>query len=342
MFHSKTLIALISVFFSSFLNAQEAEDKDTTKVVSYTNKLNLKINLDTQTDSYTLINNTTNDFLKLKSNNDYRLFFSLDYEFIGFSIGFSPKFLGQNNDENIKGKSKITDYRFRLFLGKWIQGFQFNQSRGFYVENTTDFIANWQQGDPYIQIPSLKNTTYKTETAYIFNPNFSFRSIVSQTEIQKKSCGSFIPSLSLYYYKFSFDLNELYSKEEAYNGKLALSYYYNLILHENWFISPFLSPAYGYRHSKNEKIELGDVTKDNENLNLFYLEGGLQVGYRSKTFFWGGNFNFNNSYYKNNTNARISNDKIYGLLYFGYRFEAPKILKKQVDWLKNKTKKSQS
>uniref|UniRef100_UPI00404986D6 DUF4421 family protein n=2 Tax=Gelidibacter sp. TaxID=2018083 RepID=UPI00404986D6 len=220
-------------------------------IVSFADKIIIKVNMDTQTDAYTLrVDGSDADF-KLASNNNYRLFLSLDYEFIGISYGFSPNFFTQNNDDNLKGKSSYNDLRFRFFLGQWVQGLQYTKVRGYYVDNTQDYIDDWNEGvDPYIQISNLKNTTYGMSTSYVFNPEFSYRNVTYQTEWQKKSTGSFIPTLYYDFTKSGFTLENTKSDENTFNIRLATSYYYTLVMREHWFVAPFISPSLGLKFSK--------------------------------------------------------------------------------------------
>ena len=111
---------------------------DSTRIVSFVDKIILKANIDSQIESYSI--NSLDESIRLLTNNQYKLFLSLDYEFIGFSIGVSPKFLPDNNDNDLRGESSYNDFRFRFFLGNWAQSLEYSKTKGFYVENTGDFF----------------------------------------------------------------------------------------------------------------------------------------------------------------------------------------------------------
>ena len=293
---------------------------------TFSDKIIVKANIDTQTDFYSFKSKEDTSTFKIRSNNDFRLFLSLDYEFIGVSIGFAPDFISNNKDDFLKGESSFTDYKFRFFLGNWVQGLQYSKIKGFYVENTNDYLEEWKKGvDPYIQFSNLTATTWGMSTSYIFNPKFSYRNIVYQTEWQKKSAGSLIPTLFYDYNKLSFNAENTSSIEHFFNIRLALSYYYTLVLHENWFFSSSVSPAVGIRFSKD--ININDAIKTTTNDNYFsqFLDGGIQLGYSSDKIIFGCNFNFNINSYKEDSKTIVMENKYYGLLYIGYRFNAPKI-----------------
>lgn len=131
--------------------SQERKAADTTFFISYPDKIVIKANVDTQTDTYILRQAAENEKLEITPNNQFRLFFSLDYKFVGFSFGFAPKLFGDNDDDRLKGKSSFTDYKFHFFFGKFVQGLEYRRIKGYYVVNTGDFVAGWQENEnPYI------------------------------------------------------------------------------------------------------------------------------------------------------------------------------------------------
>lgn len=318
------VMLLLAVFWFK-VNAQ----KDTTAIVNYTDKIIIKANIDTRTDAFFYRNKEEDTRLHLKPNNRYRLFLSLDYEFIGVSVGLVPKFLGANSDENLKGESSFTDYQFRFFLGRWVQGLTYSKVSGYYVRNTKDFAPNWIEGsNPYIQFNNLFSKVYGMSTSYVFNPNFSYRNIVYQNEWQKKSSGSLIGSL---YYDYNiFDLNEVdvINREKFFNVRLAPTYYYTFVLHDNWFLSANLSPSLGLRFSKTESGVEDNLRIENNTYVTRRLGGGSNLGYSSKKIIYGLNVNFSADWYNEDDVSTTENDQFYGILYFGYRFDPPKALDK--------------
>ncbi len=315
-----------------FCIAQNSKEIDSTSIVSYADKFVVKINVDTQTDIYTVRDNRDGTELTIVPNNNYRLFLSLDYEFLGLSIGFSPTFFPGNNDDDLRGESSFSDFKFRAALGKWIQGFQISTIKGYYVENTGDFLPGWTEGvDPYLQIPDLTSKTFGMSTSYNFNPNFSFRNILYQTEWQKKSAGSFIPALSYSYDRLSYSLGDQQLKEDVFPIRLALAYYYTAVIEENWFISGNLAPSLGFRFTKSTLETNDTLSIEKYTATTYSLEGGLQLGYASKKIIFGAGFTFNiNDYNEDEVNA-IVNDKVYGIVYFGYRLDTPSFIARTYD-----------
>ncbi|PWB19890.1 hypothetical protein DCO46_21205, partial [Flavobacterium sp. HTF] len=116
VFLKSFLLLFFTFLLFQNLSAQNFSKKDTANFIYYPDKIMVRANLSTQTDSYFLKSKESVN-LKLVPNNEYKLFFTVDYKFIGFSYGFFPKFFGANNDNDLKGKSSFSDYNFRLFLG---------------------------------------------------------------------------------------------------------------------------------------------------------------------------------------------------------------------------------
>ena len=312
-----------------FMGYYGHSQKDTIDIVPYTDKIIIKTNLDTQTDVFLYENREENTRLHLVPNNRYRLFLSLDYEFIGVSVGLVPKFLGANSDEDLKGKSSFTDYQFRFFLGRWVQSLAYRKISGYYVRNTKDFAPDWTEGiDPYIQFDGLQSSSFAMSTSYVFNPKFSYRNIVYQNEWQKKSAGSFVPALYYDYNVFDLDQNGTISKDMYFNIRLSPAYYYTYVLHRKWFMSANVSPSLGVRFSKSETSV--DNTRTSERNTYFTrrISTGVNLGFSSRRVIFGMNANISADWYNEDKSSIVENDQFYGVLYFGYRFDSPEPIQK--------------
>ncbi|WP_348799074.1 DUF4421 family protein [Flavobacterium adhaerens] len=325
-----------NVFLLFFINVsilfgQNKKAIDTSNIHFYPEKIMIRANLSTQSDAQ-ILQSKNGDNLDLETNNSYKLFLSVDYKFIGFSYGFYPKFIGGNNDESTKGKSKFSEYNFRFFLGKWIQTVDYSKIRGYYVENTGFFLPDWNPNeDPYFQFPNLKTVKYGMSTSYVFNPKYSLKSVTSFTEWQKESAGSFIPTLIYDYKKFSVETDFLNSKQNEYDIYLGVGYFYNCIIRKNFYIAPNLTFATGIKITNSESFQSGMQSSNRDNYWVYNLVGGLKMGYNSEHILFGLSFNFDNTSYDDKDHEIISNDKAFGLIYFGYRFGAPKYISKPVN-----------
>ncbi|UNY98172.1 DUF4421 domain-containing protein [Zhouia spongiae] len=338
LLHSIVLLSLSPLF------GQDTETKqDTFPVISYYDKIMFKANVDTRADSYFSKRSTPNqEELGIMNNNSLRTFFILNYRFLSVSFGFSPKFLPGNDDDDLKGASSFNDLKFRLFFGKWIQELHYSKVSGFYVTNTDDFLPGWQEGvDPYIQLPGLSITSWGGTTGYVMNPEYSLKSIYFQTEWQKKSSGSLIPSVSYYYDHYAVrgkEFTNISSVENIFTLSAAMSYYYTWVIHNRWYIAPYATTLTGVKFSNYKPDRSNNLYTEKNTYFSMAIEGGLQIGYNAPRFFLGTAFNLNSNWYTSGSkNNRLINDKIYGLVYIGYRFNAPEFIKKTFNKVHDKT-----
>ncbi|MFS4494112.1 DUF4421 family protein [Maribacter sp. 2308TA10-17] len=327
------LILFISIISMDVI-AQSDEKKDSTTIKSYIDKVIVKTNIDSKFDSYVIGSSDGSD-LRLVANNEYRMFLSLDYEFIGVSVGFAPKILPINNDDNLKGKTAFSDYNFRFFLGGWTSQIQYQKVQGFYIENTNEFIEDWVKGrDEYLQLPGLRTLFFGGSTSYVLNPKFSLRNVVYNTEWQLKSAGSFVPTINYGYSKLSNDLEGENIFEKSFEISLSPNYYYTYVIAENWFLSTYISPSFGVRFARE-----GENGTSNGSRNVYWpvsLDGGIQLGYSAERWIFGANLNFESTWYREDVMTRVENDVVYAKIYFGYRFDAPKVVQKPFDWMNEK------
>lgn len=320
----KSIFALILQI--NLVSIVDAQISDSVKIISYADKIMVKANLDTQTEEFVIANQ--NDIYRLALNNKTKLSLSVDYKIISASISFSPKFLPGNNDDDSKGESSFTDLKFRFFPGKFIQTFHYKRLKGFYLKNTPDFVPNWEDENfPYVQFPDLKSTTFGGSTSFVFNPDFSLKSLLYQREWQKFSAGSFVPSLNYDLSFLSNDFGTYKGKERELDFNLDLAYYYNWVISEKFTIAPYAYTGAGIRFTKYREKgeEINAVEKDKY---FTYEYGtGIHLGFNSEKFLFGGRLNYASFNYKPD-DEKFANNSLYGLIFVGYRFNPPKKVEK--------------
>ena len=85
-----------------------------------------------------------------------------------------------------------------------------------------------------------------------------------------------------------------------------------------------------------ESGEMGNSIKEN-NIHLpISLDGGIQIGYISTRFIYGVNLKFDTTWYNEDRDTSVSNNTLFGKVYFGYRFNAPKKIQNSFNWLNDK------
>ncbi|SMC37154.1 DUF4421 family protein [Moheibacter sediminis] len=318
-YFSKSIFALILQI--NLISIVYAQNSDSIKFISYKEKIMLKVNLDTQTEEFVLSNQ--NDIYKLALNNKIKLGLSIDYEFISAIISFTPNFLPGNNDDQSKGKSSFTDLKFRFFPGRFIQTFHYKRLKGFYLKNTREFIANWQEeNNTYLKFPDLKSTTFGGSTSFVFRPEFSLKSLLYQREWQKYSAGSLVPSVNYDLTFLTDDFGTFTGTERELDLSLDLAYYYNWVIAEKFTVAPYAYTGAGVRFTKYR--QQGEINSVEKNKYFTYEFGtGIYLGFNSDKFLFGGRLNYASFNYKPDEN-RFTDNSLYGLIFVGYRFNPPK------------------
>ena len=321
------------------MTAQNTEDS--AKMISYEEQVMLRINFDTNAEDFIASYKSDAGDLqtRLAINKKTRTSLSVDYKIISAALSFSPDILPGNNDSELKGESSYSDFVLRFFPKQFIQAFNYRNIKGFYLDNMTDFFPDWQKGkEPYLQFPDLRIQTFGGSTSYVFNKDFSLKSIYYQREWQKKSTGSIIPVLEYDLSYFSNRNDGLKSRERQYNLSLNLGYHYNWVITERINFAPYIFAGIGGKWS-SYRSNLDDSTNaDPENDK--YLTGkfgtGIHLGYNSQKFLFGAKLNVTSAYYREDNSSEVISNNVFGLLYFGYRLPPPKILKRNYDKIEKK------
>lgn len=322
---------LLVVIFSFVFQATIAQQTDSSAIISYAEKMQIKLKVDSHIENYYVSDGGDGADFNLALNNDLRLTFLLDYKILSISYSFTPDFLPGNHGDEEKGESSYSDLSFRLFPGQFAQEFIYQRMKGFYVANSDDFLEGLPTDTYYILFPDLKRTFYGGSTAYILNPDFSLENLVYQRKWQRYSTGSFVPRLKYGYTEFTNDFGDFEGKEKDYDLSLDLNYYYNWVVAKKFNVSPYVYSGLGMR-IENYKQQ-GENINEKEVNTYFTKEygGGLQIGFNTDTFLMGTRVSYNSFHYKNSNETKIRDDSWYGLFFVGYRLDPPQKLKEIVD-----------
>jgi len=271
--------------------------------------------------------NTSNQFslsyqqdkikIDLVPNQKTTLNIGFQYDIVSVSFGVAPKFFANNRDNK---DSKMTAFSFNIFPGRWVQHLDFYYQKGITLEANDVSI---------IYFPELKTMKIGGTTSYVFNKNFSFSALSFQSERQLKSVGSFAPTLSYYY-------TELNGKRVPDSGDTT------------YFIDVALSPAYNYNWVIAKKflvaggVSLGagftKTVDHEENPTAFLTQASLSIslGYNSDTFYGGVYSKGIVSNHKADGNTAMDDTINYATAFFGYRFDAPSVVQKEREKIKEK------
>jgi hypothetical protein len=338
-------VLLLLVHYPGQVSAQNNADtivveKSISKYIDKVDTIiSVKLNLNTEFEQFLqIVNDVTYD---IRPNITLGTKFSFSYRFISFGFGFKPKFIPGNNDNDMQGKTKVFGFGTNIITSHWMQELQFAYIKGFYLYNTGDFFPEWEEGtDPYIQLPDNRYAVLRGSTAYKFNENYSVKSISSKTEIQLKSCGSFIPVLSYDYYELDNKSDDPAQTSSQFSSNFdmvaSLGYMHTFVIKSKFYASAGLFGGAGFHHTSLLTRMPTEELHDKHTDPLFRAQERIGFGYNSRKFFAGAELYSSQSTYSESNNAvQVSAMRTSFQVFAGYRFNAPKFLKHETDVVKN-------
>ncbi|MCK4562559.1 MAG: DUF4421 family protein, partial [Flavobacteriaceae bacterium] len=292
------------------------------------NKLNVKFEIDNDIESYEFDDGITS--YNIKPNSSLRTSISANTRFLTIRIGYSPNFLA-DEDTDEKGETKVFKLNLDIFMKNWMQTFGFSSVTGYYVDDPNNISPLGEQ--EYVILPDLKSLRIGGTTSYKFNKNLSFKAIFNQYAIQRKSAGSFIPTLTYQYLK----LDDSSSDQDLRSFDLILNtgYFYTFVISNKWYANLGLSPGLGIEFNKITTNIQGnkDITKSNE--VIFNINTLIGIGYNSKNFFSG--ITLRGIATTRDEESIVQFNTVRGIfqLYVGYRFNTPKFVDQSFDWIED-------
>jgi hypothetical protein len=244
-------------------------------------------------------------YLNLIPNRREQIGFTLNYKIIDVTIGFAPKFLGDNKGDS---RSKNFNFNTRFYYKKWMQSFTFINQKGFYVS----------ENNITAQMPNMRTTKIGGSTSYVFNDKFSFKTLVSQNEWQTKSSGSFIPTFSFYYTNIDLNMPDT-TPGDIYVFTLTPSYFYNFVISDRVLIGAGIGLGAG----------INDI--DGDTSALYQADLNLKLAYNKDRFFAFASLNAISFAQDEKVDPRLDDNIVTLKLSAGYRFDPPKKVKEVYD-----------
>lgn len=316
----KNHIGFFLIIFSIVCQAQE-QAVDTIKkkrrqsneyIELYEDDIKLRLGFSNSFNAFHVKDDASRLDFTLSPNQRVRSVFTIIYKFIEIDLGYTPKFIRFNKDDDTKGKTKFYNFGTRFYFGQWMQNIQYAKTKGFYVDKADIGITN------NILFPDFQVVKIGGSTSYIFNPNFSFRAINLQSEWQKKSAGSFVPSITYYYTQIK---NGNPSKDGVIDIAVGPAYYYNWVIHKNFLVSGGAYAGIGYNATKTTYTN----NTPSEKVDGLSLQAQLRctVGYNSDKFYTGAIASINSFYYNSDPTVHVQDQQQFFEFYIGYRFQGP-------------------
>jgi len=325
------LILLLFIPFAGIFQGTSSFDSEG-YIETMRDKLNVKLEFDNDVEEFKF-NDGSLQF-DVVPNTNLRTTISVNHDFLTLKVGYSPKFLAGNNNKE-KGDTKIFKIKMDMFIKNWMQTFEFSFVKGYYLDNIIDPNNLFAPAEgEYITLPNLKTSIVRGTTRYKLNSNFSLKAITNQFEIQRRSAGSFVPSLGYGYFNFSDKSNP--QDISSFGVNLSTGYFYTFVINRTWFANLGISPGIGIEFNKLE-TKFEDEIEITRNTDLvFNITTNMGLGYNSNKFF--GGLGLMGVAIERNENSVVKFNNVRGIVNIsvGYRFKSPKFIDKTFDWLDEK------
>jgi len=334
MIKMKRFLCYIFTGFSLTVSSQEHfQSPDTVFIENMDNKITLKLDVDNDIEAFAFDDGNTS--FSITPNIDYKTELSLNYRFISFKIGYAPN-LFSNNDDDLKGKTEAIKFRTDLYIKNWIQTLEYYKITGFYLSDYKDpNNSGLPNGEEFAILPDLRTIRYRGITRYKINPNFSLKALTTQNEIQRKSSGSFIPSLEYSYFEI---MNKSIQQDtKTLSLILGAGYFHTFVINKKWYTGVGITPGVGMDFNYIKQTIDSNIETNRDQNFVLHLDSNLGIGYNSKRFFGGLYFNFIASTLRDNSIIQFDTTRRHYQIFVGYRFKAPKFAEKGVDWIEKTT-----
>lgn len=331
------MILLHSTLIAQKDSSKPIHDADSSYVKSYYQKLDIGLNFGSQYMEYKTYYSDS-FFINLRPNEVYLLSPSISYRWLSLSYSFTPEFLEFNNDNEEKGTTKYRRLSTSFQFGQFNFGALWSKTKGFYIANTQDIKPGWVPGDPYIQFPEMEVKRFQVNGTYRSNKDYSVKAVNGGDEEQLKSAWTLLPGFNFTHFKFNIPSQPPEAgKTELTNNtdiNITLPIAGTWVLAKHMYVAGLAGPIVG--------IDFFNSLAFDENTNITQSKGtrissgfyyGINFGYNGPKWYAGTNF-YSNSYRHGagGSNDRLAKTFTQITIYGGIRIEAPKLLKKPMDW----------
>lgn len=329
------LPAILLLVFAKQASSQDSPNVQAREYVhDWHDKLTLKFELNNQIEGFAVSFGPDNQKLKLRPNDKLVSNLYLNYRIISLHLALKPNFIDWNNDNEARGKTHFFKLNTRFYLNQFITELGYYRTKGYYLANPEKFATDWQPGDPYPQFPNLVTKHFGGETSYVINPNFSVRSVLDHSQVQRISQGSFVPSLFYQYYQNEdkTPLTATNSSQKANNFELMLnlSHWQTLVIKKNFRFSTAIGVGAGAIHTNLKTRYIDETFKSKTTLAIYRGELLGDLAYDNGKFFTGFRALFQGETYsqsKSTDGVIVQNHSLLNF-YLGVRVGAPKFLRR--------------
>ncbi|MGB5243134.1 MAG: DUF4421 family protein [Lutimonas sp.] len=329
---------LLMLLYSGLIFAQNDTLNQSEYIEKYHHQLNVRLEMQNQSERLKI--SFDDGYVKIVPNLSYRYGIGFNYRFGSIRIGFRPSI--SDNSAAKKGESDVFTLKFKFLYNNWAHYFDYFYFKGFYAEDAQNIDLAQTRNGIYTQFPQLKSSFFTGVSLYKFNPNFSIRSIESQTEIQIKSAGTFVAGIDYTFYSYTgahtvIDNEGNESKRETYNDVhgfytgLIGGYQYTYVYKKVWYANAYIQPGFGIDFYRLDQHDSGKKEQENSTDFIVNLKSGISAGYSGPKYYGGINLSSNAARTGDREDLTIRNNYISAMIFIGYRFKPPKTVVKSMD-----------
>ncbi len=318
------------------VSAQEEISKpvkfDTLYIRDVSDKLSVRLYGINKFNRFDIHDNNAGYTVKYSPNSSVNLGFGINYKWFGLGVAFDLPFI--NNDDQKYGHTNRFDAQTNIFTRSLAVDLNLQYYQGFYIENPETYDKNWTAGNPYPQRPDIITTTLGASCLYIFNhKKYSARAAFIQTDVQKKSAGSFMlggffslfslegdSSFIPYQLKSIFDPDLLFNQLYVSDFGVAFGYTHTFVIWKRLALSLSLAPGVSFQKYNVSYLTERDNIKGSFASAKFL--GRFSLVYNTQKSYFG--FTATDDSYNGNTGKNQQNSLTYQIgavrFFYGRRF----------------------
>jgi Domain of unknown function (DUF4421) len=311
---------------------------DSSYIKYYDQYLNVTAGWNTRNTKYTVSYPQYNIRFVLSPRETNQFNISLDYSFLYLYYSFTPHVFNLNSEDTIKGSSKRSTFGTGFSFKRCYINFDYQNIKGYYLQNTNEFKQGWVKGDAYLQFPDLRTIQTGLQAGYNFNKRFSVSGLTSGKEQQLKTVVTFFPILAYWNIKMKAETDDSVQKS---SNVLTINNDINLLLPasasivfaKNFYIAASAGPIIGidfFRADAYDQNGKALITSGTKISTGYYARAS--IGYTSKKFFTGIDA-FSRNYEHQQQDQKFSKYSYGVQVYIGTRFDPPVFLQKADTWL---------
>lgn len=186
------VIILLFVLSSAGQKSETIKQRwDTVFIKDLSDKLSVRLYGVNKISSFGIIDSDSNLNIQYAPNSSLNLGIGVNYKWFGLGFAFNLPII--NNDNDRYGETKKIDLLTNIFTRSLAMDLYMQIYQGFYIENPDSYMPDWDFGLPYPSRSDIITASAGGSCIYAFNhKKYSPRAAFIQTDIQKKSAGSFL------------------------------------------------------------------------------------------------------------------------------------------------------